>query len=188
APTENEARTLGCLLHALQDRANRLTLVIVLPVILLAIRDDGFRLAELVEHDHELAALDLLYLAGEQVADAGRELVSNASAFALANALNDALLGCLHRGAAEHGEIDRLFHDVADLEALVVGARVVERNFAAGILDRRHHGLEEDDANVTLAVVDVDFGLHGRAVFLGERRQDAVLEQRVQFRAIELLG
>ena len=40
---------------------------------------------------------------------------------------------------------------------------------------------------VALAVVDVDFGLHVRTVLLGEGGDDAVLQQPVQLRAIELL-
>ena len=87
-------------------------------MILLAIRNDRFRLAELVEHDHELAALDLLHLAREQIADARRELVADARALALANALDDALLRGLNGGAAELGEVDRLLEHVARLRSL----------------------------------------------------------------------
>ena len=62
----------GRLLDALEHGADRLALMEVLAMVLLAVRDDRLRLAELVEHDHELAALDLLDLAGEQLADARR--------------------------------------------------------------------------------------------------------------------
>ena len=188
ATAQNESRTLGRFLDALEHGANRLALVIVLAVILLAIRNDRFRFAELVEHDDELAAFDLLHFAGEQVADARRELVANAGALALTNALNDSLLGGLHGGSPEHGEVDRLFHDVADLEAFVEGFGVVDGDLVARVLDGRDDRLQEDDANVALAVVDVDFGLNVRAVLLREGGENAVLEQCVQFRAIELLG
>ena len=67
---QDEARALGRLLDALEHGADRLALVEVLAMVLLAIRNDRFRLAELVEHDDELAALDLLDFAREQVADA----------------------------------------------------------------------------------------------------------------------
>ena len=70
AAAQNESRALGRLLDALEHRADRLALMEVLAMVLLAIRNDRFRLAELVEHDDELAALDLLHLAGEQLADA----------------------------------------------------------------------------------------------------------------------
>ena len=117
ATAQDEARALGRLLDALEHGADRLALVEVLAVVLLAIRNDRFRFAELVEHDDELAALDLLDFAGEQVADARRELVADAGALAFADALDDALLGGLDGGAAEDREVDRLFHDVARLEA-----------------------------------------------------------------------
>ena len=107
ATAQDEARTLGRFLDALEHRANRLALMEVLAMILLAIRNDRFRLAELVEHDDELAALDLLDFAGEQVADARRELVADPGALAFADALDDALLGGLHGGATELGEVDR---------------------------------------------------------------------------------
>ena len=54
----------------------------------------------------QLAALDLLNLAGEQLADLGRELVADAGALAFADALDDALLGRLHGEPAELDEID----------------------------------------------------------------------------------
>src|SRR5205823_6839742 len=112
-------------LDAREHRANGFALMEMLAMVLLAIRNDGLRLAKLVEHDDELAALDLLHLARQQIAHAGRELVANARALALADALNDALLRGLHRRPAEHREIDRLFHDVADLEAFVERSRVI---------------------------------------------------------------
>ena len=61
----------------------------------------------------------------------------------------------------------------------------ISRLESSTVVDDR---LEEDDANVALAVVDVDFGLHVGAVLLREGGENAVLEQCVQFRAIELLG
>ena len=162
--------------------------MVVLAVVLLAIRNDRFRLAELVEHDDELAALDLLHFAGEQIADPRRELVADAGALAFAYALDDPLLRRLHRRAAEHGEVDRLFHDVAGLEALVERLGVLDRDLVARVLDGGDDGLEEDNANVALAVVDVDLGLDVGAVLFREGGEDAVLEQCVQFGAIELLG
>ena len=99
-------------------------------MILLAVRDDRLGLAELVEHDHQLAALDLLHLAGEQVADALAELVLDAGALAFAHALEDALLGGLHGGAPELGEVDRDLHHVAELELGVLEARLLEQHLA----------------------------------------------------------
>ena len=48
-------------LDLLQDCADRLALMIVLAMILLAIRDDRFRFTVTIEHEHKLAALDLLH-------------------------------------------------------------------------------------------------------------------------------
>ena len=171
----------------LSDGANRLALVEVLAMVLLAIRDDRLRLAELVQHDDELAALDLLDLAGQQVADARRELVADLGALAFADALNDALLGGLDGGAAEDGEVQRLFHHVAGLEALVEQLGLLERDLARGVLDGLDDGLEEGDLDLALRVIDVDFGLHGRAVLLRQRGHEAVLQQPVQLRPVELL-
>ena len=93
-----------------------LALMVMLAMILLAIRNDRFRFAELVEHDDQLAALDLLHFAREQFADALGELVADARALAFADPLDDALLGGLHRGATELGEVDGDLHHVAELE------------------------------------------------------------------------
>src|SRR5262249_12450692 len=124
--TQDEARPFGRFLDALEYRANRLALMEMLAMVLLAIRNDRFRLAELVEHHDELATLDLLDLAGQKVADAGGELVADPRALAFAYALDDALLGRLHGGAAEHREVDRLLEHVADLESFVIRASVLD--------------------------------------------------------------
>src|SRR5678815_5608435 len=152
-------RALGRLLDALEDGADRLTLMEVLAVILLAVGDDRLRFAELVEHDHELAALDLLDLAGQQIPDARRELVADLRALALPHSLDDALLGRLDGRAAEDGEVERLLHDVAGLEALVEDLRFLEGDLARRILDRLDDGLEEHDADLTPRIVDIDLRL-----------------------------
>src|SRR6185437_14015986 len=85
---QNQPRSLGSLFDSLQHRANGLALVIVLAMVLFAVRNDRLRPAELVEHHHELAALDLLNLTREKIANAARELVADARAFPFAYALN----------------------------------------------------------------------------------------------------
>src|SRR4051812_45933216 len=67
-PAENQTRTFRRFLDALENSANRLALMEMLAMILLAVRNDRFGLAELVQHDDELAALDLLHFAGKQLA------------------------------------------------------------------------------------------------------------------------
>ena len=156
-------------------------------MILLAIRDDGLGLAELIEHEHDLAALDLLDLTGQQVADPRRELVTDLGALALADALHDALLGRLHGRAAELGELHRDLHEVARLIVGVLVARFFDGDLANGVLHVLHDLLEDDDADIALVVIDLHLRLHGRAVLLGEGGEDAVLEQFLQFPALDLL-
>ena len=116
ARRQDQARALGRLLEALEHRADGVALVEVLAVVLLAVGDDRLRLAELVEHDDQLAALDLLDLAGEELADLVGELVADARALALAHPLDDPLLGRLHRQPPEGLEGDVLLEHVAELE------------------------------------------------------------------------
>src|SRR2546429_5772049 len=98
---QNEPRTLGRLLDPLQHGADRVPLVKVLAVVLLAVRNDRFGFTELREHDDDLATLDLLYFAREELADLVGELFPDAGPLALADALDDALLRGLYRRAAE---------------------------------------------------------------------------------------
>ena len=188
AAAQDEARPLGRLLDALEDGADRVSLVKVLAMVLLAVRHDRLRFAELVEHDHQLAALDLLHLAGEELADAAGELVADAGALALADALDDALLGRLHGAAPELREVDGDLHDVADLELPVLELRLLEGHLAAGVRDLRDHRLEQHDANLPAVLVDLHLGLHVGTVLLRQGGMNAVLEQSMQLRAIELLG
>src|SRR6185437_2377706 len=181
---QHEARTLGRLLDLLEDCTNWLTLMIVLAMILLAVRHHGFCLTEAVEHDDELAALDLLHLTAQQLANARRELVADLGALALAHALQDALLRGLHGRASEFCKIGRNFHYVADLEFRILEARFFERDLACGVLDLLDHGLEQHDADGAALFVDVDFGLHWTAVLLGERGEDTVLQKIAQLRTI----
>ena len=161
----------------------------VLAVVLLAVRDDRFRLAELVQHDDQLAALDLLHLAGEQLADLAGELVADPGALALADALDDALLGRLHRRAGRtpsNGHV--LLEHVADLEVRVLVAGLLQRDLPGRVLDRLDHLAEPDDANGPLQLVDAQLELDVRAVAADQGGLDAVAQQVEQFRAIELLG
>src|SRR4029077_560604 len=113
-------RSFRSLLDTLEDSADRIALMEVFAVVLLAVGNDCLRFAELVEHDHELAALDLLDLSGKKVSDSAGELVADLRSLAFPNALNDALLGRLYSRAPKLREIDRNLHLVADLELLVL--------------------------------------------------------------------
>ena len=159
----------------------------MLAVVLLAVRNDRFRLAELVQHDDELAALDLLDFSREEISDSAGEFVADLRSLAFPDALDDPLLGGLNRRASEFGEIDRNLHLVADLKLRVLEASIFKRYLAGRVGNLFDHGLEENNANRALALVDVDFSLHRRPVLLGEGGVDAVLEKPVQFGAIDLL-
>src|SRR5439155_5284905 len=76
--TQDQARAFRRLLDALERGTNRLSLMEVLAMVLLAVGQDRFCFAKLVEHDNKLSALDLLDLTGQQLADAIGELVANA--------------------------------------------------------------------------------------------------------------
>src|SRR3989449_11057426 len=67
-------------------------------------------------HHHDLAALDLLHLARQELAHLVGELLANPGPLALAHPLDDALLRRLHRGAPERFEGDFLFEHVARSE------------------------------------------------------------------------
>ncbi len=122
----------------------------MLAVVLLAVRNDGFGFAELVQHDHELATLDLLHLSREQLAHAAGELVPDPGPLTFADALDYPLLSRLHGRAPELGEVHRLFHHVADLELLVSHPRFFERYLAGGVGDFLDHGLEKHDLDRSL--------------------------------------
>src|SRR2546423_143334 len=159
----------------------------VLAVVLLAVRDDRFGFAELVEHDHELAALDLLNFTRQEIADSARELVADLGPLAFPNPLDDSLLRRLNRGSAELGKINRNLHLITDLEVGILETSFLEGDLARRIGHFLHHGLEEDYANGAFVLIDVDFCLHRWSVLLGESGVDAVLEKPVQFGAVDLL-
>src|SRR5690606_31093726 len=94
---QDQPRPLGRLLDPLQHRTDRLALTEPLPRVLLLPRDDRFRLPGLVEHHHDLATLDLLDFSAQQLADPVRVLLADALALALADSLDDPLLGGHHR-------------------------------------------------------------------------------------------
>ena len=160
----------------------------MLAMVLVAIGDDRFRFAELGQHHDDLAALDLLDFARKQLPDLARELFPDARALALTDALNDALLGRLHRGAPKLVEGHFLLEDVARLEFRVLEARSFQGDLCLGILDGLDHRREDHDADRALHLIDADFGAHVGAVPLHEGGVQPVLEQVDQLGALELLG
>ena len=157
-------------------------------MVLLAIRNDRFRLAELVEHDDELAALDLLDLARQQVADAAANSSRILRALAFADALDDALLRRLHRRCAR----TRRSRPGSSMTSPAWNSGSSKRASSSEI---SRPGPSTSSTTVfrrtmrilPLSLVDLDLGLHGRAVLLRQGGMNAVLQQPVQFRTIELL-
>src|SRR5688572_8208075 len=138
----------------------------MLPVVLLAVRNDRFRFTELVEHDDELASLDLLHLSRKQISHSARELVADLGPLAFSDALDDPLLRRLDRGPPKLGEVDRNLHLVADLELRILEPGLLEGDLARGVGYFFDNGLEENDSDRALALVDIDFSLHRRPVLL----------------------
>src|SRR6266516_912011 len=184
---QDQARALGRLLDALQHRADRVALMEVLAVILLAVGDDRLGFTEFREHHDDLPALDLLHLARKQLAHLVGELLADAGTLALTDALDDALLRGLHRRAAERFERHLLFQHVAHLEIRVLESRFLERHLRPRILHRLDHGAQHHDPDRALQLVDPDLRPHVRAVALHQRRVQTVLQQIEQLRALELL-
>src|SRR5436309_3485659 len=147
---QDQPRPLRGLLDALQDRPNRVTLVEVLAVVLLAVGDDGFGFTKFRQHHHDLAALDLLGLPQQELADFVGELFADPGALALAHPLDDALLRGLHGGAPERLEGHFLLEHVADLEVRVLEARFLERHLRARVLHGLDHRAEHDDPDRAL--------------------------------------
>src|SRR5690606_33759942 len=135
------------------------------------------RVAGAVHEQDELSALDLLDLPGEQLADLVGELVPDPLALVLAHALDDPLLHGHDGVPAEVGDLDGDLHHVADLEGLVVPARLLERDLGGRVLDLLDDAAEDHDVELAGVLVDVDLGLYGRPVDTCETRQDPVLDE-----------
>src|SRR5216110_234270 len=160
----------------------------MLAVVLLAVRNDRFGFPEPREHDDDLAALDLLHLARQELADLVGELFPDARPLALADPLDDALLRRLHRRAAERLERHLFLQHIPDLEIRILEARFFERHLRARVLHGLHYRAEHRDPNRALELVDSDLGPHVGPVALHESGMQTVLEQVEQLRALELLG
>src|SRR5438874_12835079 len=160
----------------------------MLAVVLLAVRNDRFGFPEPREHDDDLAALDLLHLARQELADLVGELFPDARPLALPDPLDDALLRRLHRRAAERLERHLFLQHIPDLEIRILEARFFERHLRARVLHGLHYRAEHRDPNRALELVDSDLGPHVGPVALHESGMQTVLEQVEQLRALELLG
>src|SRR5712671_7025850 len=160
----------------------------MLAVVLLAVGNDRFGLTELRQHDDDLAALDLLHFAGQQLAHLVRELFPDAGPLALAHPLDDTLLRGLDRGAAEGLERHFLFEHIPHLKVGILEARFFQRHLGARVLDALDHRAEHRDPDRPLQLVDADLGPYVGAVALHQGGVQPVLEQVQQLRPLELLA
>jgi hypothetical protein len=95
-------------------------------------RDEGFGIAAQI--DVNVAALDALDYAGDQLADAVLPGVDDLITLGFAHALHDHLLRGLGRDAAEFGVLDLLFDVVADFDAFDFVDRVHQPDLTVGRL------------------------------------------------------
>ena len=107
----------------------------------------------------------------------GVELLVDHAALRLADALNDDLLGCLRRDAAELLGLDRDADHVADLGALADAVRRFLADLNIRVDDARDDRLRDDHLDLLLVLVEND--LHvvltvGRV--LAERRQHGLTD------------
>ena len=176
----------GRLLQPLEHRPDGVALMEVLPVVLLPVGYDRLGLAELVEHDDQLAPLDLLDLAGEQLADLGGELLPDAGPLAFPYPLNDPLLGRLHREPAELDEGNLLLEHVADLEVGVLVLGLFQRDLPAGILDGLDDLPQADDLDGALQLVHAQLEPDVGAELAHQGGMNAVPQELQQIGALEL--
>ena len=158
----------------------------VLPVILLPIGDDGFGLAELVQHDDQLAPLDLLDLARKQLSHLGGELLPDPGPLAFPDPLDDALLGGLDREPAEIDEGDLFLQHVADREVGILVLGLLQRDLPARVLDRLHDLPEAHHLDGALQLVHAQLEPHIGAELPHQRGMNAVAQELQQIGALQL--
>ena len=123
------------------------------------------------------ARVDLIDDAGEDLMLLGVELLVDHAALRLADALNDDLLGCLRRDAAELLGLDRDADNVADLGALADAVRRFLTDLHIRIDHARDNRLLDDHFDLLFCLIEND--LHvvlaiGRV--LAERRQHGLTD------------
>ena len=185
---EDQAGTLGRLVHLLQDRPDRLALAKPLARVLFLPGNDGLGVAGTVQHENQLAALDLLHFAGQQVAHAVGVLVADSLPLALAHQLHDPLLGGHDGVAAELGEGYGNLHDVADLVGGVVPPRLVEQDLRRRVLHGLDDSLEDDHLDFARDIVNDDLGVDVGAEYACQAGMDPVSDEFVDLVELEALG
>ena len=180
-PRQDQPGSFGRLFDLLEYTADGISLPEPLPRILILPRDYGVRVGRAVEHHHDLASLDLLDLARQQLSHTIGVLLPNPVPFVFADPLYDALLHRHHGISAEIFKVDRNLHHVPDLEILIVPAGFFEADLGRRILDLFHHTAEHHNAQTTGGVVDADLRLYVGAMYPSQACHDAIPQQVVHF-------
>ncbi len=176
---KDEARTLRGLLDLAEHRADRIALPVTLPWVLILPRNDCLRVSRPVQHDHDLAAFDLLDLSGKQVPHPIGILVPNPLALSFTDPLDDPLLDRLNGVPAELRELDRDLHHVADLEVGILPTSLFQTDLGGRVLDLLDDTAQYDDVEIARYVVNVHLGLNRRTIDPGQSGHDAVPDEVV---------
>ena len=160
----------------------------MLTVVLLTIRNDRLGLTELVEDQDDLASLDLLDFAAEQLTDPVPELLADLGALALAHALDDPLLRGLHREAPEPLEGHLLLEHVTHFEVRILELGLLEGDLTARILHRLDDLAEPHDLHRALEFIHAHLEPHVWPELAHQGRVDPILQEIQQFPAVNLLA
>ena len=130
---QEDLRAARLAAHVVDVGADAVAVAHVLARDHLVAADDAFGAAEI---DDDVAVLDALHGAVDDLADAILVLAVVALALGLAHLLHDDLLGVLRGDAAEIQRRQRLGDEVADLGVGVAALRVGQRDLRRVVLDR----------------------------------------------------
>ena len=139
------------------------------------------------EVDHYAAALDLLYVARDDLADPVLEIAVDLLPLRLTDPLHDDLLRRLDRVSSELVERHLDPHHVPDLQRRVEFLRLLQVDLEDLILGCVDDRLAEKDAYRVVVLVDDDLDLGRRTVLLARGGEQSGLQRFRQKGAVQLL-
>ena len=139
------------------------------------------------EIDDDVAELDPLDEAVDDLGDAVLELVVLPLALGVAHLLDDDLLRGLRRDAAEIDRRQRVGDEIADLGLGVEPLRRGERHLGRVVLDRIDHLAEAQQADLAVAPVDLGADVVFLAVFRAAGLLDGLLHRLQHFVLVDAL-
>jgi hypothetical protein len=148
-------------------------------------RHQGLGVAE--GNDH-VAALITQHAARDEVAFFFLELVVDALAFGVLDALDDDLLGGLRRDAAELFRGDAHLDNTAYFGVLIQLAGLREDQLGIGVRDLVHHFFQVVSAELVVDVVEFHIHFLGGAVHFFSGRRQGGLDGLDQFFLVNTLG